>query len=321
VLSVIDFLNGAIEDGTVKSDDREGLEVAAQCIGEAFGVDPNNSTQNARLSVKPASLKSIFDVYLKTKDRVNPAATQATTSSNLTASDKAKAEALKQAGNQQMTAKSFDAAIESYTKAIDVDGSNPVYYSNRAAAYSSQGDQHSAVADAEKALELDPGFTKAYHRLGYAHFSLGQYKEAQSAFQKGLQLDPSNVAMRTGLENATTHAAQDGPPISGSETPPSATVGQEAGVPNFEEMMRNMGGGGAGGGMPDLAGLMNNPMMRQMAERMMGNGGLERMMQNPAVANMMNNMRSGGGMPSMTDLMADPSLREMAQNFMSETNS
>ena len=28
VLSVIDFLNGAIEDGTVKSDDREGLEVA-----------------------------------------------------------------------------------------------------------------------------------------------------------------------------------------------------------------------------------------------------------------------------------------------------
>ena len=87
-------------------------------------------------------------------------------SSNLTASDKAKAEALKQAGNQQMTTKSFDAAIESYTKAIDVDGSNPVYYSNRAAAYSSQGDQHNAVADAEKALELDPGFTKAYHRLG-----------------------------------------------------------------------------------------------------------------------------------------------------------
>ena len=92
--------------------------------------------------------------------------------------------------------------------------------------------------------------------------------------------------MRTGLENATTHAAQDGPPISASETVPSAAVGQEAGVPNFEEMMRNMGGGGAGGGMPDLAGLMSNPMMRQMAERMMANGGLERMMQNPAVANM-----------------------------------
>jgi len=132
--------------------------------------------------------------------------------------------------------------------------------------------------------------------------------------------------MRTGLENATTHAAQDGPPISGSETPPSAAAGQEAGVPNFEEIMRNMGGGGAGGGagggMPDLGGLMNNPMMRQMAERMMANGGLERMMQNPAVANMMNNMGSGGGgMPSMADLMADPSMREMAQSFMSGTNS
>ncbi len=49
--------------------------------------------------------------------------------------------------------------------------------------------------------------------------------------------------------------------------------------------MRGMGGGGAGGG-PDLASLMSNPMMRQMAEGLMKDGGLERLMQNPAVANM-----------------------------------
>jgi small glutamine-rich tetratricopeptide repeat-containing protein alpha len=53
------------------------------------------------------------------------------------------------------------------------------------------------------------------------------------------------------------------------------------------DMLRGMGGGGpGGGGMPDLSGLLNNPMMAQMAQQMMTNGGLERLMQNPSVANM-----------------------------------
>jgi small glutamine-rich tetratricopeptide repeat-containing protein alpha len=53
------------------------------------------------------------------------------------------------------------------------------------------------------------------------------------------------------------------------------------------DTLRNMGGAGAGaGGMPDLASLMNNPAMMQMAQQMMANGGLERLMSNPAVANM-----------------------------------
>ncbi|KZT44499.1 hypothetical protein SISSUDRAFT_23850 [Sistotremastrum suecicum HHB10207 ss-3] len=69
VLSVIDFLNVAIKDGTVKEDDREGLEVAVQCIGEAFGVDPSNKEQSDRLSIKPASLPTIFDLFLKTREK------------------------------------------------------------------------------------------------------------------------------------------------------------------------------------------------------------------------------------------------------------
>jgi small glutamine-rich tetratricopeptide repeat-containing protein alpha len=35
---------------------------------------------------------------------------------------------------------------------------------------------------------------------------------------------------------------------------------------------------GGGGGMPDLASLMNNPMIMQMAQQMMANGGLESLM-------------------------------------------
>ncbi len=72
-----------------------------------------------------------------------------------------------------------------------------------------------------------------------------------------------------------------------------AGAGAPAGMAGMADMLRNMGMGGAGGagaggagGMPDLAGLMNNPMMMQMAQQMMQNGGLERLMQNPSVANM-----------------------------------
>lgn len=71
VLSIIEFLQQSITDGTVKADDQEGLEVAIQCIGEAFGVDPTDEQQRQRLSIAPASLPSIFDVFLKTRDKLS----------------------------------------------------------------------------------------------------------------------------------------------------------------------------------------------------------------------------------------------------------
>lgn len=195
VLSIIDFLNKSIADGTVKQDDKESLEVAGmlfsanlsrsqrfavQCIGEAFGVDPSDQQQVQQLSIKPATLQSIFDLFLKTRERV-ASASQPSTSTAVppsaktpSAEEKATAEKHKQAGNAQMSAKKYDEAIDSYSKAIELDPSTPVYYSNRAAAYSSKGDNlshMSAVADAEKAIEVDPSFVKAYHRLGYVQYS------------------------------------------------------------------------------------------------------------------------------------------------------
>ena len=67
-----------------------------------------------------------------------------------------------------MSSKQYDKAIDAYTQAIDIDPANAIYYSNRAAAYSSKGDHLSAVGDAEAAIEVDTSFVKAYHRLGQA---------------------------------------------------------------------------------------------------------------------------------------------------------
>lgn len=45
-----------------------------------------------------------------------------------------KAEAIKAIANEFYSKKDFKNAYQKYTEAIDVDGSNAVYYSNRAAA-------------------------------------------------------------------------------------------------------------------------------------------------------------------------------------------
>ena len=47
------------------------------------------------------------------------------------------------------------------------------------------------------------------------------------------------------------------------------------------------------------------------AQQMMANGGLDRLMQNPNIRNMAEQMQNGGGMPDLSQLADDPTLREM----------
>lgn len=148
-----------------------------QCIAEAFGVDPDSAEDDKAYSIKPASLLSILDVFLKTKAKSFASASPHSeaplprSSADISQSDKVKAESLKTKGNNLMGQKLYESAIEQYTEAIRLDP-NPVYYSNRAAAWGGAGQHEKAVEDAEKALELDPKFTKAYSRLGYVYFML-----------------------------------------------------------------------------------------------------------------------------------------------------
>ncbi len=62
------------------------------------------------------------------------------------------------------------------------------------------------------------------------------------------------------------------------------------GAPDLAGLANMFGGGGGGGGgaggMPDLASIMSNPMLMQMAQNMMANGGMEELMRNPALQNM-----------------------------------
>ncbi|KAI4526258.1 TPR-like protein [Schizophyllum commune Loenen D] len=215
VLAIIDFLNQSIDDGTVKADDKESLEVAIQCIGEAFGVDPSNESQKKELSIKPATLQTIFDVFMKTRSRVN-AASEPEVKKAATAEEKAQADKLKAEGNSLMSAKKYDDAIEAYTKAIALDPSNPVYYSNRAAAYSSKQDHLSAVGDAEMAISVDPKFIKAYHRLGCVCCVLDRRRgtDLQAATHSSAWATSSRPPTPSSAASSSTHPTQASSPAS-----------------------------------------------------------------------------------------------------------
>ena len=135
----------------------------------------------------------------------------------------------------------------------------------------------------------------------HAHYSLGDFKQAADAFRRGVDIDPSNSSLKTGLANAEARIVPDDttdemPPLESPATARGAGAGAGAGglpdMGGMADMLRNMGGGG--GGMPDLASMLNNPGMMQMAQQMMANGGLERMMQNPALANMVRDVGGNG---------------------------
>jgi small glutamine-rich tetratricopeptide repeat-containing protein alpha len=229
-----------------------------------------------------------------------------------------------------MKKKDYDGAVKHYTAALEVIPLNPIYLSNRAAAYSGQGKHELAKEDAEMAVAADPNYSKAWSRLGLAKFVLGDAKGAMEAYKAGMDAEGGgSEVMRRGYETAKKKVEEEGGDVADIDAPRGAGgMGGGGGMPDLSAlagMLGGGGGGGAGGGMPDLAGLMQNPMMRQMAQNLMSNPDmLGNLMSNPRIAEMAQQFGGGGGgagagrgagggggMPNMQDLMNDPNLAEM----------
>ncbi|XP_051768936.1 small glutamine-rich tetratricopeptide repeat-containing protein alpha isoform X1 [Ctenopharyngodon idella] len=246
--SIIQFLHDQLSSGGLSSDAQESLEVAIQCLETAFGI----SVEDQSLAVSQ-SLPELF--ALATKQQTG--ATQDNTSSSSGSPSEeqlAEAEHLKTDGNNQMKVENFSAAVEFYSKAIQLNPQNAVYYCNRAAAYSKLGNYAGAVQDCERAIGIDPNYSKAYGRMGLALASLNKYSEAVSYYQKALELDPDNDTYKVNLQIAEQKMKE-------TQSSPAGALG---GV--------------------DLAGLLSNPGFMNMASNLMNN---------PQVQQLMSGMMSG----------------------------
>ncbi|KAK3104066.1 hypothetical protein FSP39_024146 [Pinctada imbricata] len=98
----------------------------------------------------------------------------------------------KDMGNDFFKRGEYENAIESYTRGLNHDPSNPILPANRAMALLKQEKYAAAEVDCITALTLDPLYVKAYLRLGAARFGLRKFLEAKDAYEKALQLEPQN---------------------------------------------------------------------------------------------------------------------------------
>ncbi|CBY21280.1 unnamed protein product [Oikopleura dioica] len=106
------------------------------------------------------------------------------------------AEELKNQANDVFKTKDYERALELYSKAIEVDGTSAVLYSNRSFAYLKTESFGAALEDAGKAIELDPKYTKGYYRRASANMAMGQFSKALKDYESVFKVKPKDPDVR-----------------------------------------------------------------------------------------------------------------------------
>ncbi|CAI5473577.1 unnamed protein product [Closterium sp. Yama58-4] len=116
---------------------------------------------------------------------------------------------LKEQGNAAFSRGEYEEAVGLFTRAIQVDPSWSVLFSNRSAAHAALKNFQQALHDGRKALQLQPRWSKAYSRIAVAHYGMKQYVEAAAAYEKGLKCDPHSTVCKQGLQQARERLQQE----------------------------------------------------------------------------------------------------------------
>jgi len=114
----------------------------------------------------------------------------------------------KSQGNAAFSSKKWKEAVDLYTKAMEQDCFDHVFYSNRSACNAELEAYDKALKDAERCVALNPQFAKGYSRKAHALFHEGRYVEMESVAKAGLAIDPSSTALQDLLKQAQTETCE-----------------------------------------------------------------------------------------------------------------
>ena len=96
-------------------------------------------------------------------------------------------------GNARRFAGEYEAAVESYTRALVL---NPIYFNaflNRGLSHAMLGRTEETLADYGRAIAVDPGNARGYHERGYALHQDGRDPSgAMRDYDRTIELDPTN---------------------------------------------------------------------------------------------------------------------------------
>lgn len=157
VAAFLRFIQKQIDTCNFSADTIESLEVAGQCLETAYDLSSlsseNGSAGDSSADDNPLNHIDLYEIYRSTCCAISP-------------DRKQEAENIKNEGNCLMKDEKYNEALNAYNRAISIDATNPVFYCNRAAAYSRLGDYQKAADDCKMALRYDANYSKAYGRLG-----------------------------------------------------------------------------------------------------------------------------------------------------------
>ena len=279
------------------------------------GTQPNSVAYNSRLSYARIKFLNRQVAKFAEEDSVTIAASQPAVTEP---TDNKTAEDHKKEGNDFLAAKKYADAVTSYTKAINLNNSNAIYYANRALAHIELKQYKEAVKDCEESIRLDAKYSKSYYRLGLAQLALNE-KDAVFSFEMALQFnsgDSSHITQK--LNEAKKRFSPPAP--ANPLADPMGMGGMGGGMPgmggpggfDLAGLMSSLGGAGGAGGMPDLSALMKNPAVAEMAQKAMSDPNF--------MQNMMGAMGGAGGMPNMGNMGAPPTSTPAASTNTAPVN-
>lgn len=111
-----------------------------------------------------------------------------------------KAETHKNEGNKCFKNQQYSEAVLSYTQAIEEDGNNAIYYSNRAAAYAKLNMKDNGIEDCKTAIKIDPNFVKAFIRLGDFYYE-DDVMNAKKYYEQAIKIEPTNEMAKSKLKS------------------------------------------------------------------------------------------------------------------------
>ncbi|GFT43879.1 hypothetical protein NPIL_216721 [Nephila pilipes] len=186
VLAIIDFLQTQLVSRfDLSLEDRDGLETATESLEMAYGLENSEHIQR----------RSLLDMFTQVS---NPVSIQ----------DKFQAEEYKSSGNTKMSQQQYQEAEEDYSRAIELDRYNAVYFCNRAGARIKLQQYFEGISDCRQALLLNPDYAKAYGRMGQAYALMNRPRRAARCYRQALELEPDNERYRNNLNVAESQAAE-----------------------------------------------------------------------------------------------------------------
>ncbi|KAH9828885.1 dnaJ homolog-like protein subfamily C member 7 [Teratosphaeria destructans] len=113
---------------------------------------------------------------------------------------------MKEEGNAHFKATRFQAAVDTYTSALEVDplnkGTNSKILNNRAMCYSKQKQWQAAIADCDQAIKLDPSYIKARKTRAKALGEGGDWDEAVRAYKAIQEQNPEEPGIAKDIKSA-----------------------------------------------------------------------------------------------------------------------